>query len=312
MPTREELSKLTKIPPSRTSRIEFSGRAEEARSLIILPGADSVPEKFTESKSKEAPPDAFESIKPPNQEISTSSDSISSTAIPKKHQSLENHPLRASSSPTLGDPQRDTLRERLRRPDELPAPRAPSQQKTTSPLVLENLRSVPPGLVGNLQLGILNQTTRTDEIAKNALRKTTNRKPEASTPKDITSENLQGGYVPPLPGNTGSNLELLSDPRGVDFRPYLTRILIIVRRNWHAVIPESARLGINRGNVSLQFSISRDGTVPKLVIFHSSGVPELDRAAVASISASNPFPPLPDEFTGQVVRLQFKFSYNMK
>ena len=50
MPTREELSKLTKIPPRRTSSIEFSGRAEEARSLIILPGADSVPEKFTESK----------------------------------------------------------------------------------------------------------------------------------------------------------------------------------------------------------------------------------------------------------------------
>ena len=237
---------------------------------------------------------------------------ISPTTISKKNEAPENRPLRASSSPNPGDQQRDIIRKRLRRPDELPAPRAPSQQKSTPSLVLENLRAVPPGLVGNLQLEILKLTARTDEVAKNALLKPTNRKPGEPIPKDTTPGNLQRGYVPPSPGNTGSNLELLSDPRGVNFRPYLTRILTIVKLNWHAVIPESARLGLNRGNVSLQFSISRDGTVPKLVIFHSSGVPELDRAAVASISASNPFPPLPGEFTGQMVRLQFKFAYNMK
>ena len=81
---------------------------------------------------------------------------------------------------------------------------------------------------------------------------------------------------------------------------------------WHAVIPESARLGMIRGRVSLQFSVARDGSVPKLVIAASSGVPALDRAAVAGISASNPFPPLPGDFNGQTVRLQFKFAYNMK
>ena len=37
--------------------------------------------------------------------------------------------------------------------------------------------------------------------------------------------------------------EDLSDPMGVDFKPYLIRILTAVRRNWFAVIPESARLG---------------------------------------------------------------------
>ena len=37
-----------------------------------------------------------------------------------------------------------------------------------------------------------------------------------------------------------------------------------------------------------------------------------DRAAVAGISASVPFPPLPAEFKGSEVRLQFAFVYNMK
>ncbi|WP_031498461.1 TonB family protein [Bryobacter aggregatus] len=108
----------------------------------------------------------------------------------------------------------------------------------------------------------------------------------------------------------GSSLELLSDPQGVDFRPYLKRILAIVRKNWFAVIPESANYG-RRGKTMIQFSISRDGRVPKLVISGPSGTEALDRAAVAGISASNPFPPLPAEFKGDVVRLQFAFSYNM-
>ncbi len=117
--------------------------------------------------------------------------------------------------------------------------------------------------------------------------------------------------LPPSPGGTGSSLELMSDPLGVDFKPYLTRILALVRRNWFAVIPESARLG-NRGVVLLQFSIDRSGQVPKLVIATPSGSESLDRAAVAGISASVPFPPLPSEYKGQQIRLQFAFKYNLK
>jgi len=120
----------------------------------------------------------------------------------------------------------------------------------------------------------------------------------------------EGLHLPPSPGRTGSSLELLSDPMGVDFRPYLIRILSAVRRNWLAVIPESAKLG-RRGKVVIQFAIHPDGSVPKLVIAMPSGTAALDRAAVAGISASNPFPPLPAEFRGSEIRLQFNFLYNM-
>jgi len=115
---------------------------------------------------------------------------------------------------------------------------------------------------------------------------------------------------PAAPLRNGSSLELLSDPQGVDFKPYLIRILSTVRRNWMAVIPESARLG-RRGKVQIQFAIDRGGSVPKLVIAWPSGTEALDRAAVAGVSASNPFPPLPEEFKGQQIRLQFTFLYNM-
>jgi TonB family protein len=114
----------------------------------------------------------------------------------------------------------------------------------------------------------------------------------------------------PSPGRIGSNLQLLSDPKGVDFKPYLIQVLTAVRRNWLAILPESARLG-RRGRVLVQFAIDRTGGVPKLVIAEGAGTDALDRAAVAAISASYPFPPLPTDYKGDQIRLQFAFSYNM-
>ena len=104
--------------------------------------------------------------------------------------------------------------------------------------------------------------------------------------------------------------QLLSDPRGVDFKPYMIQVLSLVRRNWLAILPESARAG-RRGRVIIQFSIDRAGAVPKVVIAEGTGTDALDRAAVAAISASQPLPPLPADYKGDKISLQFAFSYNM-
>jgi TonB family protein len=110
-------------------------------------------------------------------------------------------------------------------------------------------------------------------------------------------------------GRMGSNLQLLSDSTGFDFKPYLMQVLASVRRNWMSVIPESVKMG-RRGQVLIQFIIDRHGAVPKLVIATSSGTEAFDRAAVAGVSMSNPFPPLPAEFKGDQIRVQLAFSYN--
>jgi TonB family protein len=127
---------------------------------------------------------------------------------------------------------------------------------------------------------------------------------------ETSSGVVEAREIPPSPGSKGSAVELLSDPEGVDFRPYLVRVLAAVRRNWQAVMPASAKLGL-RGKVVIQFSVDQVGSVPKLVIAIPSGSEPLDRAAVAAISASNPFPPLPNEFSGEEVRLQLNFLYNI-
>ena len=103
---------------------------------------------------------------------------------------------------------------------------------------------------------------------------------------------------------------ILSDTKGVDFGPYLARVVYAVRRNWYAVIPEAARLG-QKGRVAIVFEILKDGSVPQLRLVGSSGLEPLDRAALSGIRASIPFPPLPQEFTGEHLVLQFNFLYNI-
>lgn len=120
------------------------------------------------------------------------------------------------------------------------------------------------------------------------------------------------------PGSLGhgtaphAEVELQSDPAGVDFREYLTRILSIVRANWRQVLPESARMGLLRGSTQVEFIIDRDGSIPKLVTAEESGSRALDTAAVAGLSMSNPLPPLPQGFKGQQVRVAFTFSVSGK
>jgi len=106
---------------------------------------------------------------------------------------------------------------------------------------------------------------------------------------------VYGGGIrqPAAPGVPGANVELKSDPMGVDFRAYLAQVLAAVRRNWTAVMPESVRLGL-RGHVSIQFAIGRNGDVLKLVYAAQSGSRPLDEAAVAGISCVRPSAPTGD------------------
>ena len=123
-----------------------------------------------------------------------------------------------------------------------------------------------------------------------------------------------GGDVGGLGGGRGGsvqgNLEILSDTMGVDFGPYLERVLQAVRMNWYNLIPESVYLG-KKGELLIQFAILKDGSVRGLHYETSSGDVSLDRAAYGGITASNPFPPLPSDFGGQYLALRFHFYYNI-
>ncbi len=243
------------------------------------PGAPALPRKAFQLPDRQtpAPKPTLESPAPPPVEVAQS---------------------RTNVPPALGQPN-------------VPPPPPPQIQQQEKPkLTFERpgttMNSSPLG-VGRAPVPRPNQSI--EEAARQAAR-------AAGRGLIVGDEDAAPGASPisptvPVPGKLGSAVELLSDPQGVDFWPYLVKVLSTVRRNWFAVIPESARLG-RQGKTVIQFAISRDGSVPKLVIATPSGAEALDRAAVAGISASNPFMPLPPEFKGSQIRLQFVFKYNTR
>jgi TonB family protein len=135
------------------------------------------------------------------------------------------------------------------------------------------------------------------------------------------AQNRGGGYSGD-DGNYGPNIarggaaaeggvEILSDTMGVDFNPYLKRILQIVNENWHTLLPESVFPPIRKsGTVAIEFAILKDGKVAGMKLAGSSGDPPLERACWGSITNSVPFPPLPQEFPGQYLQLRFIYCYN--
>jgi len=128
-----------------------------------------------------------------------------------------------------------------------------------------------------------------------------------------------GGRLPssgvPGAGSQGSaygSLQMLTPDQGVDFRDYLQRVYVTVKRNWYAVMPASVELG-DKGVVSLQFRIMKNGVVPvgEPVTVFGSGKEPLDRAAISSIRTSTPFEPLPPAFSGPFIELRFTYYYNL-
>jgi hypothetical protein len=115
------------------------------------------------------------------------------------------------------------------------------------------------------------------------------------------SQGKAGGVMGPM--------EVLTDTMGVDFGPYLNRVLHDVRELWYHLIPESA--SFKTGWVTIEFDIMKDGSVQGLKIVESSGDITLNRPAQGSITGSDPFQPLPREFPGPYLGLRFRFFYNL-
>ncbi|MGB0036352.1 MAG: TonB C-terminal domain-containing protein [Candidatus Acidiferrales bacterium] len=110
----------------------------------------------------------------------------------------------------------------------------------------------------------------------------------------------------------GNGVTILTPTEGVNFDSYMNRLIATIRRNWYAVMPESAMMG-DRGIVNITFQINPDGSVPAPdpMLERTSGKEPLDMAAMSAIHASSPFEPLPSQFHGPYIRLRIIFLYNL-
>ena len=99
-------------------------------------------------------------------------------------------------------------------------------------------------------------------------------------------------------GRQVGNLEILSDTQGVDFGPYLQRVLHDVRQNWYNAIPESAEM--KHGSLIIEFAITKDGNVAGMKLVSPFRRYSAGSRGLGGHQASDPFPALPAEFGGHI------------
>jgi TonB family protein len=121
-----------------------------------------------------------------------------------------------------------------------------------------------------------------------------------------------GNFAANAPSGHGANLgegvEILSDTLGVDFGPYIKRLLRILYDSWLPLIPEETRPPLNKeGNTLIRFTINKDGTVSAMHLDASTHDQAIDRAAWGSITGVGQMPPLPKNFNGPNLELRIDF-----
>jgi outer membrane biosynthesis protein TonB len=105
--------------------------------------------------------------------------------------------------------------------------------------------------------------------------------------------------------------EILSDTQGVNFQPYLRRILTDIYNNWLPLIPEEAKPPLSKeGETLVRFTILPDGRIGGMWLDGSTHDDAINRSAWGSITSEGQFPPLPSQFHGPNLELRIHYYVN--
>ena len=214
---------------------------------------------------------------------------------PRAETQPESKPVAPSSSPLKIAP--------ATAPPNIPLPSAPAPQPVP--------RRAPPPVVADAPTpqpssrpSFNTPAQSAGDMVENAVRSS---RPGGGSPGGIRSSTRGGGEVGMGPA------EILSDTQGVNFNPYLQRILREIYDVWIPLIPEEARPPLMKSGVTMvRFKILPDGTIGGIYLDGSTHDEALNRAAWGSITGVGQFPPLPSQFHGPNLELRIHYLVNQK
>ena len=182
-----------------------------------------------------------------------------------------------------------------------PAPPTPTPPPAPTPRPKQPTQSVPdapkPSSVQRPNFGT--PQSAGDQIAQAAR--------DAANAHSSASEEEGTGATAKRPG-MGTGAEILSDTMGVDFGPYIKRLLQMVRASWIPLIPEETRPPLSKeGTTLIRFTIQKDGTLSYMHLDDSTHDDAINRAAWGGIKGVGQYPPLPADFKGAQLDLRIQF-----
>jgi TonB family protein len=249
----------------------------------------------------ELPPDALKQPKPKNAPAVSDKDRQQQSRHPvidkKTLQELE---AMRRAGPPVPVPQP------AQQPPQLPAPAAPkvAQQPPAQPLPNNQQSQIeapkPAPTKPDFNTGQSTVGQELQQLARNG-----------RSPGQYGGD--MGQNAPAQHGGMNGAVDVLSDTMGVDFGPYIQRVIFDTKRAWYPIIPEAARPPLDKqGRVGIRFKILPDGSVQSMTLEFPSGDVSLDRAAWGGITGASPYPPLPKGFKGPFLELRFYFLYNIQ
>jgi TonB family protein len=244
------------------------------------------------------PPDSQRPVKPPKQAPPSDKNRTAQSRHPtldkKTLQQLE--AMRKAGPPTPTAPQPAPQQQAQARPAAPPPPPPPTNQS-----LLNEPKAVPAPAKPSFDTGPQNAGEAIRQAERNAVRG-----PAGQSSGDY------GQNAPSQHPAVAVGPDIISDTLGVDFGPYMRRVIQATYHSWIPIIPESARPPLDKqGRVGVRFKIYPDGSVKEMTLEFPSGDVSLDRAAWGGVTGASPYPPLPKEFKGPFLELRFGFYYNL-
>ena len=266
---------------------------------VINPG-DALREQQKELTYLDMPPDVAKQLqhKPTDKiaEKAHTAQTVKPTLDKKTLQQLKS--MRGPATPTPAplpanpQPQQQPAPQQAQQPAPAPLPQHPAQSPQTA-MVDAPRPNIKPNFNNSLSAG-----SAVQQAARSGLQGG-----GSGADYDHSSQGSHGGL------NTG--VDVLSDTEGVDFGPYLTRILREIKNTWLPLIPEEARPPLNKAGVTqIRFSILPDGRIGGMRLEGSTHDDALNRAAWGSITGVGQFPPLPADFKGPNLELRIHYLVN--
>ena len=108
--------------------------------------------------------------------------------------------------------------------------------------------------------------------------------------------------VPPI---TNKDVEKPTKEQPTYFDDYMRNLEKTIKSNWHPPIDSTSN------NVTLLFSIDKEGNIHSIQLKKSSGLPAADISAIRAVSELKKFRPLPKEYDVNEITIEFNFDFNV-
>ncbi len=130
-------------------------------------------------------------------------------------------------------------------------------------------------------------------------------KPQAEK-GDSAREGMEGGKkdITEALGSGSVFGKAAIDEGSFEYPYWFTLAFSKIERNWSNPVYAS-----NPMNCTIYFQVIKSGRIIKVEIEKSSGIEAFDRACERAVNLSQPLPPLPDQFTQEIIGIHLEFPY---